>query len=561
MRNLNAIVLLLFFIAVFATADFLLYRRSEPVIVSGRVGLADCASDVREILICRKGSPATRLKNVDGTWQLVEPFSGTADKRVVMRLLDAVEQTPPLDVVSEAELLRMGRTRADFSLEDPVLTVEVTTAKGVSRLLFGVATLSDGGVYAAVDGVDAVYVVSASVLSALDVSADGFRQRALLPVDAGDVSGFTVQREGDGPMAFVRDGEGWTVGGRKASSSKIAAFISDLTSARAVNFIWPVGASNETSHVSAALLAGYGLDAESAVAVTLTGTDGTVRRIAFGKGANEGFVYALVQDGGAVVTVPVRLKDFIVQDSVLFADSRLFPVELRSVTGFSLADDGGLFSLSRNESSVWTLESPVVAPADQEVVAAILSRILSLTSADIVPEGGVTVSVSTHAAKCRVSHESVFGDRSYEDLRSREMLRIDSGLVRRIVSTPGEGKGEASSVVYNRERRDWNVERGADGGVVSVRGVEAILAAVNPLSATRVEKLNVLAADLDDYGLDKPYLTVAVDQIAEETVRRNILVGKKTKGGRFATVGSSDAAFVISDSVVRLLSTPIIEQK
>lgn len=560
MSNLNSIVILTLLVAAFATADFLLYRQGDAVAVAGRAGLADCGPDVREILVRRKGSPATRLKCADGVWQLVEPFAGTADERVVLRLIDAVEQTPPVDVVSEAELLRMGRTRADFSLEDPLLTVEVTTAsKGVSRLMFGLATPADGGVYAAVEGVDAVYVVSASVLSAIDVSADGFRQRALLPVDAGEVSGFTVQREGDGPMAFARSGEGWTVGGRKASSGRIAEFLAALTSARAVSFVWPVSASNETAHVSAALLALYGLDAESAVAVTLTGTDGSVRRIAFGKGADAGFVYALVQDGGAVVTVPVRLKDFVVQDAVLFADPRLFPVEPRTVTGFALADDGGLFSLSRNESAVWRLESPVVAPANQEVATAILSRILSLTTADVATAGGVTVSVSPQGVKGRVSRDSVFGDWSYEDLRSREMLRIDGDLVRRVVSQPAAGV--ASAVVYDRERRAWHVERGAEGGRVGIRGVSAILTALSPLTAVRVEKLNVQASDLDDYGLDRPYLTVAIDQVAGETVRRNILIGKRAQGGRFATVGSSDAVFVIAEPVVRSLSSPIIERK
>lgn len=560
MRNLNAIVVQALLVVVFATADFLLYRKGDSAAVAGRAGLADCGSEVSEIMVRRRGSPATRLKCVDGVWQLVEPFAGMADERVVLRLLDAVEQTPPVDAVSEAELLRMGRTRADFSLDDPVLTVEVTTAsKGLSRLLFGIATPADGGVYAAVEGVNAVYVVSASVLSAIDVSADGFRQRALFSVDADEVAGFTVQREGDGPMAFVRSGEGWTVGGRKASAVRIAEFLAALTSARAGSFVWPVSASNETGHVSAALLALYGLDAENAVAVTLTGTDGAVRRIAFGKGADAGSVYALAQDGGAVVTVPVRLKDFVVQDAVLFADPRLFPVEPRAVTGFALADDGGLFSLSRDESAVWRLESPVVAPANQEVVAAILSRILSLTSADVVPEGGVTVSVSPHAVKSRVSRDSVLGDRSYEDLRSREMLRIDGGLVRRVVSLPGEG--EASAVVYDRERRAWHVERGANGGRVSIRGVSAILESLSPLTAVRVEKLNVLADDLDDYGLDRPCHTVAIDQTAGETVRRNILIGKRTQGGRFATVGSSDAVFVIAEPVVRSLFSPIIERK
>ena len=42
--------------------------------------------------------------------------------------------------------------------------------------------------------------------------------------------------------------------------------------------------------------------------------------------------------------------------------------------------------------------------------------------------------------------------------------------------------------------------------------------------------------------------------------RQNIMVGKKTKGGRFATIGASDAVFVIGDEVLNRLSADIIEK-
>ena len=116
-----------------------------------------------------------------------------------------------------------------------------------------------------------------------------------------------------------------------------------------------------------------------------------------------------------------------------------------------------------------------------------------------------------------------------------------------------------TAVVYGRDRRAWNVESpGKDGATVLPEGVDAVLAAINPLTAERVEKLKVPASDLDGYGLGAPYLTIAVDQDREDAVRRNILVGGKTVGGRFATVGSADAVFVVSDAVVEALSAPLV---
>ena len=204
------------------------------------------------------------------------------------------------------------------------------------------------------------------------------------------------------------------------------------------------------------------------------------------------------------------------------------------------------------------LESPVIAKADDAVADEVLSRILALSSSDIAPAGnGVSVSIGTNAEKSVVSRAGVFGTRTPEDFRSREILRIDPAHVRRIVRIVGKDSG-TMSVVYDRERKAWNVEgEAADAHAVN-GGIDSVLTAINPLFATRIEKLKVPAADLDDYGLDMPFLTVAVDQDVDNAVRRNIIIGKKTKGGRFATVGSSDAVFVLDDEQVERLSAAIV---
>ena len=453
----------------------------------------------------------------------------------------------------------MGRTRADFSLEEPVLTVTLTGMdKSVCRFMFGSATPTQDGVYASVEGVDAVFILGKPAFSFVDVRPDDLRQRSLLPLGGAWVTSFEIKREGIPLLEFLRTGEGWNVGSEKASSQKITEFIDDLTTASAVSFIWPVGSSNETDHVTSSLLAGYGLDPDSAVTVTLNDINGKSRRLSFGKEADDGNVYALVQNGNAIVTVPSKLRDFARQDPVMFTDSRLFPVEARSVNGFSVSSDGSLYSLVRDKDGKWGLESPVVAPADQEASDALLSLILSLSPADVVKENGVAVSVLTNMSKVLIPRERILGKRTFEDLRSREMLKIDAPLVKRIVSTVGGKTPKTASVVYDRERRQWNLDTEADGVAVNVKGVESVLSVINPLTAVRIEKLAVVAADLDDYGLDTPFLTVAIDQDSDETIRRNILIGKKTRGGRFATIGSSDAIFVISDATVSRLSASIV---
>ena len=559
MRNAKSIIILLTIIAVAAALDYFVYFGKGPSSTSKRTTLVDFQSEAVSVRIERVGSPAVVLDRGLGGWRLTDPFASGADEQAVMKLVDVLTQTPVVEVISDSELLKLGRTRADFSLEEPVLTVTLTGMdKSVCRFMFGSATPTQDGVYASVEGVDAVFILGKPAFSFVDVRPDDLRQRSLLPLGGAWVTAFEIKREGIPLLEFLRTGAGWNVGSEKASSQKITEFIDDLTTASAVSFIWPVGSSNETDHVTSSLLAGYGLDPDSAVTVTLNDINGKSRRLSFGKEADDGNVYALVQNGNAIVTVPSKLRDFARQDPVMFTDSRLFPVEARSVNGFSVSSDGSLYSLVRDKDGKWGLESPVVAPADQEASDALLSLILSLSPADVVKENGVAVSVLTNMSKVLIPRERILGKRTFEDLRSREMLKIDAPLVKRIVSTVGGKTPKTASVVYDRERRQWNLDTEADGVTVNVKGVESVLSVINPLAAVRIEKLAVVAADLDDYGLDTPFLTVAIDQDSDETIRRNILIGKKTRGGRFATIGSSDAIFVISDATVSRLSASIV---
>lgn len=559
MRNAKSIIILLTIIAVAAALDYFVYFGKGPSSTSKRTTLVDFQSEAASVRIERVGSPAVVLDRGLGGWRLTDPFTSGADEQAVMKLVDVLTQTPVVEVISDSELLKLGRTRADFSLEEPVLTVTLTGMdKSVCRFMFGSATPTQDGVYASVEGVDAVFILGKPAFSFVDVRPDDLRQRSLLPLGGAWVTSFEIKREGIPLLEFLRTGAGWNVGSEKASSQKITEFIDDLTTASAVSFIWPVGSSNETDHVTSSLLAGYGLDPDSAVTVTLNDINGKSRRLSFGKEADDGNVYALVQNGNAIVTVPSKLRDFARQDPVMFTDSRLFPVEARSVNGFSVSSDGSLYSLVRDKDGKWGLESPVVAPADQEASDALLSLILSLSPADVVKENGVAVSVLTNMSKVLIPRERILGKRTFEDLRSREMLKIDAPLVKRIVSTVGGKTPKTASVVYDRERRQWNLDTEADGVAVNVKGVESVLSVINPLAAVRIEKLAVVAADLDDYGLDTPFLTVAIDQDSDETIRRNILIGKKTRGGRFATIGSSDAIFVISDATVSRLSASIV---
>ena len=557
-------IFLVFACAAAAAANILLWAHDDGLRADGRTSLLDPSLDVESIRIERQNAVPTVLEKTP-VWRLLQPYSGSVDVPVVLKLLDTLAFTPVADAFSESEMLKHGRTNADYKLDKPVVKISVSGDFGTRTVSIGGPTPAADGVYAAIDGSTSVLMVPSAVLSAVDLPPESFRNRSLFTIGPEAVSSFEIKcnpgadgaKRGLKPLhAFSRKEEVWLKDGKPTSPKNVTAFLTELTSAKAAAFVWPVGASNETDRASVSLLSGYGLDPESAITVTIKSPDGVSRQASFGKAVDDNLAYALVQNGSAVVKVPASLKDAVVQQTLLFSDSRLFPMEAKDVSSFSIVDGDVVYALSRADKG-WRLESPISTPADATTVDAALSKILSLSQVDVDP-GGIGVQLATNSAAVKVSRSSVMvGD--FKAFRARQMLRIDPKDVKRIVRTPGGPAGKPTAVVFNRDRRAWNVESSeSPQAAVRAEGVEKVLSTVNPLEAERVEKLKVSAADLDRYGLGSPYFTIAIDQDVENSVRRNILIGAKTDGGRFATIGSADAVFVISAAVTEALTSPLV---
>ena len=557
-ENRRAIVFLISAIAAAAAANFLVWNDSGGIgRTYRRQSLVDPAFIPSMITLQRKGEEPMVLART-ARWRLVEPYQGSVDEQVVMKLLDALSQREIDDSISDKELLKLGRTRRDFALVNPRVSVELSDLKTKLRVSFGSITPSGDGVYAAVDSVNAVFTVPSEILSAIDLPVDRFRRKSLFLIAGESVSAFDVKRDGE-LLNFTRSAEGWQVGGVRASQNKVKALLDSVVSAGAEGFVWPVGASNEAERVSASLLSVYELDSESAVTVTLKGYDSIDRQVMFGKRAGENLVYALVQNGGAIVTVPEKLKTLSMLDLSEFTDTRLFPVEEESVLSFSMDDGSSVYAFRRERGGEWKIESPVSAPADSSQVEGVLKRTLALKAADAVPEG-MKVSLDAYATPVTVAKKSILGDADFESLRSREILSLKEGEIRRIVQQPGE-ENKSSSVVFDRDLKAWTPESGLQGGVVDAAAMARILKALCPLMSSRVEKLRVTAGDLAAAGLDEPVFTLAVDFADGRYPRRNILFGKAVSGGRYVTVGVSDAIFIVDDEVLEIFTAPLIKQK
>ena len=152
MKNMRIIVWLLVGIAALAGAHVLLsLNDSRNTAIVQRTSLLAVPDDaVSLVSISRNGAVESVLTHT-GTWRLVEPFAGSVDETVVKKLLDALAYKPFEDSLGDQDILKIGRTRADFGLENPWLSVRVRAGTTETTISFGSPTPTKSGVYAAID--------------------------------------------------------------------------------------------------------------------------------------------------------------------------------------------------------------------------------------------------------------------------------------------------------------------------------------------------------------------------------------------------------------------------
>lgn len=528
-----------------------------------RGSLLDFPDDAVSMLVIRReGDPMPTVMMRSGEWRLLEPFAASVDEQTVLRLLDALAYSPILDRLSDQELIRLGRVRADFGLHTPRLSVRVRAGERESGLQFGSLTPSGTGVYVALEKDGAVYVAPSNLLAAVDVPTSHFRRRALLPAGIETVSALDLKRGGAALLRFVREDEGWKMiqpTESPASATRVRKLLELLRSAEAVDFVWPVGLSNEVSTASAALLSGYGLDPENAVTISCKGLNGSDLQLSLGAEAQDGLVYALVHDGTAIVTVDEALKDAASAGQELFSDARLFPYEPEQVTGIALTlPESVSCLLAKNEKGEWRMDAPVSAPAEKAAVEELIARILALQSADVTVTG-ITVALSPAERSVTVSPWTLGMGFRIENLCARTMLTVEWPQIKRLTQTAAPG-GKPTAIAFDVDRRAWNVESSPLAGTVSRAAIEAVREVLNPLTASRIVALKVSADALRDYGLETPSLTVAVDFVRADSVRRNLMIGDRTQDGYFATIGAADVVFVLPEETVKILSAAWIEE-
>lgn len=524
-------------------------------------------------------------------WRLVSPFPAEVDPAVVARLIDAFALGPIGDTLSYAEVRGLERSLADFGLAPARVSVVLRSGRREDRVYLGGPTPTRAEVYARVNRLENVFTVPSNVVAVVPASLDGFRRSALLPFARDDISGLDIRVPGSPFLKLARSSSDWRLVQPEAASAAataVAALADRLAAARVAAYVWPTATSSidvrEDERVRTARLAPYGLDVEAGVAVTVHGPGSAAEQIVFGAPAPGGtnLVYALVQDGTAIVTVDGALAERCHVGESVFRDRRVFSaLSAARVRSVSLTTPEAVYVVVQSSNRLWRLETPVDAPADTAAVASLIDRLLRLQTSDLATNAASAVRVAlavdaptaTNVPSVLVPAAALGGVPALAGLRSKTLLAIGSSTLRRISVT--DAAGRATIVAYDAARAAWAVPAApaaaavdaASGralrsvkGTVRAENVARLVAALADVEATSIETVSAAPEDLRRCGLDHPAFTVAVDVDAADAVRKNILLGGPSAGGgRYATVGGADAIFIVSRATVAALTLPLVE--
>ena len=574
----NRRAMLFFIVGILLMGGMLLWLelRSRRVAPDARADVL-CALSPAHVNACfvrNAGRDEVELaRGEDGLWRIVQPFSVAADAAAVARLVDALTLVPVTDMRSEEELLELDETLEDFGIGPSSFTVSLGVGPRRVDVVFGNVAPSGAEVYAHVEGTRSVCALPRAAFDRIPRGVDDFRERGVLACPRDEISGIDIRVPDKPAVRLARTDGGWSIlspAATPADGDAVGALVDCLAAAQVEAFEIPsrTRPMAPSGGIKTDDLVQYGLDA--GLSVTVRGAADYTEQIVFGRSAGTNLVWALVRNGTAVVSVDAALAERCRADGASLRDTRVFPfAEGETVTSVSLTAGPAVYVLAQDSNSVWRIEAPVVAPADQTKVVEFMERLLRLRQSDVSDEGRagderVLVSVSTTVTNrpgLAVSAELLGGKAALADLRSKTLLALDPATVRRL-SVRAES-GVETSVRLNVERGAWDLVRGegsADARRVNDGAVKALLSALARVEAAGVETLAATADDLRRCGLDKPAFVLAVDVDAADAVRQNVLIGGTAPGGgRYATVGGADAVFVISRRTAADFTAPLAE--
>lgn len=612
MGNRRVILFLLSCIGVCALLLWGVQRRSRffPSKVKTAAVLFAVPLDAVDRINVDRADSRIELRRQSDRWVLHAPFSASVDQGAVAKLVDAFENASVVDSLNFSELRKRELSLKDFGLSPASACVRFHGAQVSDEIWFGALSPLKRDVYARMNDLEQVLVLSAGLNAALPRTADDLRSRKLLRRDRSLVRTLEIRSTGRPFVKLSRETGTWWLAQpavAPASDARVESLLDTLYNARVTRFVWPtISNVMDVAEADSALKARmdlYGLGVDAAVQIQVQDSISSVSsKIIFGRPVDDSGAlrYVMAQEGEMIGVVSGSVATSFCVAPEDLRDTQLFFTKPDNLRRLQIQYGDQLFVLSQT-NDVWRLQTPVSDEADQPVVKGALDQLMRLRAEKIFDSASQETKAAGAEQSTPLSYVELVSDQStlsfsislgdYDGgtyriaftnsptvfvvassnlppalvsmvgllgLRDKSVFSVPVASVRRI-AVRRTGKGE-TLLQLQRESgtATWRLGENAKG-TVDAAALDVWLARVCALKADRIEKLGLSLEDVDTYGFRAPWLEVTLDVDTEDAVRKTLLVGKDAGfGKRYAMVRGLDVLFVLDGEALRALSAAIV---
>jgi hypothetical protein len=548
------------------------------------------AADLAAVAVRRADGKTVTLEHGKDGWRVTAPFSAEADATKAEEVSDHLGKLEAAEFVAESPA--PGDLDTQYGLAKPALAVTLTfadKAKPARTLEIGKAKDGKSGYFARVADAPAVFVVDNDLHNLLDRDA-----LALLPAEqwrlsADGVASVRVRKDGQDEYRLTPVPGGYKIAGPFDAAALPAAgqaLADALLAPRAENYV----------AAEAKDPAEYGLD-KPHLRATAVGKDGKEHTLEVGKPNPKGGRYARAAGRPAVFTVADKFLAAVDRGPLDLLDTQLLSVDLEQADRMQYKSGDATVTLERKGNGWQVVDAPGSPyPADAKAIAALAGtwfalkaegfaayapkdwskygldkpaftarirlkktpsgapgeHIVELSSLPYLPRGGPLGSyarVDGGPAVAILGHASdVLSRRSALEFVNHELLSFDPHSVTLLQRQKGPDTMELA-----RKGDGWHVIKPTDERADDLT-LRELLSRLGGLRAEYIAAYQ--AKDLKEYGLDNPYVVLAVKLTGDKKpTEHRLKIGKYLgKGlGYYAVVDDSPAVAVLPNELVHRL--------
>ncbi len=563
------------------------------------------------------------------SWFLQEPVRARANSPQVERIVSALETLRRQNSISRGQREQSGMTLADYGLQvsDRRLSVETATGRAETLLPGGRTPFGDA-VYGRLDRGLSVFTLPGSVLGLFPDDLAALRDRTLLYGSPTTTERIDIHRRDAGFIQLARHKSEWVLQqplAARADAAAVRKLLDAVFALRVASFHWDAEPANETDEATAARLemtrhgqfetAGLAEDAARLKITVWTEGDRLGQDLFIGTDVAGTNSQSFARRGGvdAVYTIPSEIIGACSLPFDTFRSHSVFHGAAADIGFIRLQQGDKQLEIERLSAAAgsagWRLRTPLRAPADPEVVQALIARLLDLKIATFLGSSESAATPSSGEPPMRIT----LARTSPVDASAAPAVPEDNGNTSTTLMLEKAADGFRLAAIATRDDDRFTLDSGASAGldaslISPLRFRHPLMLAIDATAVSRIEVAtpshtcrvaratatldaawhcpdeptltvdtaavsNLLAAAarieagrfvafmppvLSAYGLDKPMASLTFGLRADEGLQNTLLLGSAADDTwRHAMIQGHDFVFLLPETKVASLLRPL----